>query len=334
MKICTNYIKLWLFLLFFTVGCGSAPKVFNPPPLQKLNIKKFSGLRQRVVVKDITSLQGAQPLIQEMGLIGIEESLTQYAMHSLVQSKYVDVLERVSLNLLKDTLNQEADAEYFDQKTTAKKGKFLGANLLLIGSIDQIEPNISQAQASIKIPYLGSLKGKVDRSAVQVSLRLVNAETSKVIVSAIGRGEVIATGLDLEVNKLPTQKNGEFKLGMTTKTPLGHCFMVAINQAIERIANELHKTPWECKIASAKEDKVFASCGRDLNVRKGLKFTLLHRGEAIQDEAGALLGYEEEEDGSVTIVSVQNKLSVGKHIGQTAPKKGDVLRFQPKVDEE
>ena len=323
------HLNVWLFALLLTVGCGGAPKVFNPPPIQKLNVKEFTGLKHRVVVKDITSLQGAQPLIQELGLVGIEEGLTVYAMNTLVQSKYVDVLERMSLDQLKDTLNQESDAEFFDQKTTAKKGKFLGANTLLIGSIDSIEPNISQAQASIKIPYLGSLKGKVDRSAVQVSLRLVDAETSKVIASAIGRGEVNTTGLNLEVNKLPIEKKGKFKLGMTTKTPLGHCFMVAINQAIEILAAEIRKTPWECKIASVKGNKVYASCGRDLNVRKGTQFTLVHRGEAIQDEEGNLLGYEEEEDGQVKVISVQKKLSVGKHKGETAPKKGDVLRFQP-----
>ena len=325
--------SLWLSLLvsgLLLSGCGGAPKRFTPSPIAPLKLEEFRGLKQRIVVKKIRRLPEADALIKELNLEGIELGLTQYAADELVRSRYVDVLERASLDQVKSSIMQESESdesEFFDQKTTAKKGKFLGAELVLLGNIDRIEPNVSKQQASLKIPYLGSLKATVDRSAVQVSLRIVQVETGKVLAAATGRGEIKTTGLGLEVNKLP--ESGEFKLDMTKKTPLGHCFLLAINQAIEALAKELYTVPWDCKIQRAKGKRVFAGCGLNLNVRKGLKMQLIHRGEAINDDEGNLLGYEEEEDGEVQIVSVQKKLSVGKHDGKTPAKKGDILRFMP-----
>lgn len=318
-----------LFILFMLSACGGAQHSIQLPPLEPLKLSEYTGPRFRVAVGQFKSLKIAQPFLKEIGLEGVEMALTEQMTNLLTESGYVDVLERLNLDRLVTNLNIEADASLFDQSTTGKKGKFVGAEYILVGAIEQIEPNMSVKEVNISIPFMGGLKGNSKQASVQIGVRLVESETGKVLASGIGLGVVKTEGMGLSVNRI-AGFDGKFSLGSTHQTPMGYTFQTALNQALERLAQQLKKLPWSCRVAQVKTPRVFIECGGAHHLKAGMTFSLFKRKGMIKDAKGTVIGYDDSPNGEVTLVSVQPKLSIGTYTGSTqTPTSGDVIVFTP-----
>ena len=119
----------------------------------------------------------------------------------------------------------------------------------------------------------------------------------------------------------------------SSKTPIGFAFNAALYQAIGKVAEALIEAPWSCRVGGATNDRVVIDCGAVHRIKKGMVFAYYSRNGAIKNEEGEVIGYDEEENGTATVTSVQKKAAVAKHTGDKPPKAGDaVVLVQKKAD--
>jgi curli biogenesis system outer membrane secretion channel CsgG len=313
-----------LLITWFLSACGASTPTIQYPELPPLNIPKYIGPKFRVVVAPLKKIDGTDELLQALNLQNLEKLITEQATNALVSTNYVSVLERTNLDGVVNNLNLEADATLFNQKTTKKKGNFLGAELILVGALEKIEPNISSKDLEMNLPYLTKLKASSQHASIQIGLRLVDAETSKILASVTGHGIVKTFGLGIGVNFSSVVTSLDTK----SQTPISYATRMALVEAIVKLTQELAHTPWSCPISEVKDSKIFLNCGSDLNLKKEMVFQLISRNGEIKDDQGQVIGFDESPNGEVSLTAVQPKMSIGTYQKNTVPpKKGDVAIF-------
>ena len=311
---------LTIALLLSACG-GRREATLNFPKLAEPDLPAYTGPRFRVALAPFQSLEAAEALITELGFQGIERSLTELATNSLVKAGYVQVLERSLLNSVVGNQDIEANQELFDQSTTQKKGKFVGAEYTLVGAIEEVEPNLSESEMSASLPSVASLKGSIKQASVRLGLRLVHTGTGEVLAAGVGHGIMKTSGVGLSANL----KGAGAGFSSKGKTPLGFAFNAALYQAISDLAKKLIHSPWSCRVAGASQPRVFIECGAKHRLKKGMVFKYYSRNGEIKNANGEVIGFDEEENGTATITSVQAKASVANHSGSTPPKAGDAV---------
>ena len=324
MKRSTVFLFIILFSIYY-IGCATQVKL-TLPALSKPQLTSYTGPRFRVAVSPFKNLEQAKPLFNQLGFTQVDKALTEMATNILVEAGYVSVLERSLLSGISVNHQIEADAALFDQSTTAKKGKFLGAEYILVGAIEDLEANVSKSELGLKIPHLMNLKTSTTHSSVRLSVRLVHSRTGKILASGIGHGLIKTSGAGLQVNQLSMlglKARAGFK--SSTKTPLGYALHTALYQAIEGLAKKLKTAPWSCRVASVKVPKVFIECGGEHRLKKGMRFEYYTRNGEVKDAQGKVIGYDEQLNGEVILNRVQAKMSIGQHTGKTPPKAGDIV---------
>ena len=319
-------------------GCGGNQKVkatsFGTPEVSKENIddrigKSYGGPKIRVAVGDITELDAAARLFRAMGWEGIGPMLTEQIVTGLVQTGRVAVLERQQLNKVIGNVKREKESDqsrFFNQQSTTKIGEMLGAQAVLIGAITEFEPNVSGGEGGLSVSKLGGLKYHQNKAVVGIDIRLVEQETGRVIYSAHARGEISTAKFD---GRISYSGVGVGSKGWS-RTPLGVATRAAGKKAIGKLVEGLKGLPWEGGIVAVKgRNKVFIDAGGDLNIRKGDRFRVIHRGEEIVGPGGERLGYDETEGGWLEVMLVQEKMSIAKMVEGKVPKAGDRARVQP-----
>ncbi|MGB0646909.1 MAG: CsgG/HfaB family protein, partial [Bradymonadia bacterium] len=155
--------------------------------------QSYNGPKIRVAVGEIKELEAALELYKELGWSGIGPSLTDQITTGLVNTGRVAVLERQQINKVIGNLKLEkesASAKYFNQATTKKTGKLLGAQAILIGAVTEFEPDVSGADGGLNLGQLGGLRYHTDKAVVGVDVRLVDQESGKILAAANGKGEI------------------------------------------------------------------------------------------------------------------------------------------------
>lgn len=326
-------INLCLLLILVCTACTHPAIKFTAPSLSKPNLSSYTGPRFRVTVSTFKNFKAAQGLMTTFGFTGIEKGITELATNILVNAGYLRVLERTLLDGVTSNTDLEANRELFDQSTTSVKGKLLGSEYVLVGSIEDIEPNVSISEAKLKVPYLLNLKTSTSQASVRLGIRLVHAQTGVVLASGIGHGLVKTTGVGLRANRLPIGAFLNASTGFTSssRTPLGFAFYQALFQAIESLAQQLKKSPWSCRIASVSPPRVFIECGALHRLKKGMRFEYYSRKGEIKDAKGKVIGYDDQLNGEVILQNVQPTMSIGLHqLGKTAPSAGDIVVLKQK----
>ena len=318
------YYAIYFIALFslFLFACGGAKEAtLKFPKLDEPQLPTYTGPRFRVALAPFETLEAAQPLLKKIGFDGVEAGLTELATNQLVKAGYLQVLERSRLKSISSNQAMEADAALFDQSTTQKQGKFVGAEYTLIGTIEEVEPNLSQKELNAGIPELAEIKGSLTQASVRLGLRLVHTGTGEVLAAGSGHGVFKTGGIGLSVN-IQGQKVG---FSGKSSTPLGFAFNAALYQSIAELADKLKTSPWSCRVAGNNESRVIIECGAKHRIKKGMVFTYYSRNGAMKDAQGNVIGYDEEENGTATVLSVQSKASVARHEGMKPPKAGDAV---------
>lgn len=317
-------------LALFALACGSTPpkvpEAAAVPTVAKPDAPRYAGPKIRVAVGKFEELEAAKALMEKMGWQGIAPLITEQITTGLVNTGRVTVLERAQIGKLVGNIKTEQDgdmAKYFDQKTTVEKGKFLGAQAILVGSVTEFEPDVSGGDAGFSIGDLAGLKYHENKAVIGIDVRLVDQETGKVLYAAHAKGEIFSNSAGVKVGY------GNVKLGGGgwSKTPLGAATRQAADGATTKLTAGIKAMPWEGKVVDAKGEKVFIDGGKPLNLKQGDRFRIVHRGEAITGPSGEVMGYDETEGGWVELTVVQEKMSIGKVIEGEAPKKGDLVRL-------
>ncbi len=312
-------------------ACGGGQQAAAPTPTPPAaaaapKVERYAGPKIRVAVGNFDAAEGPKALMEKMGWLGVGPMITEQIITGLVNTGRVWVLERQQLGKLVGNIELEQGGDmskYFDQKTTVEKGKFLGAQAILVGTLSQFEPNVGGDNVELGFADIIGLNYHDDKAVVGVEVRLVDQETGKVLHAAHGEAEIKTTEAGLSLGYQGVKLGG----GAFERTPLGKATREATKKALAELVKAVKTLPWEGKVLDVKGDKVFVDGGKALNLKAGDRFRIVHRGDAITGPDGSVVGYDDTEGGWVELTNVQDKMSIGKVVEGEAPKKGDLVRL-------
>ena len=109
----------------------------------------------------------------------------EIAYDELVNSGYFDVVERERLDAVCDELSFDMSG-LVDQSSAARVGKMLGAQYILIGSLN----GLSTRQNGAEIVGIGNKNAQV---YAHISMRVVEVETGRVVLASRGDGRATNT---------------------------------------------------------------------------------------------------------------------------------------------
>lgn len=333
-----NRLGTTMVTISLLAGCGGAPAAAPeseaapaaeaaPASTEERIAASYAGPKIRVAVGKFEELEGTKPLFDALGWKGLGPMVTEQAVTALVKTGRVTVLERTQIGKVIGLTRLETQSsldEYFDQETTVEAGRLLGSQAVLVGAITEFEPDVAGAGAGIDIALLGGLRYHEDKAVIGMELRLVHQETGRVLRAATGRAEVHHR----EVGGGATYEGVSVGGGAWSRTPIGVATRRALDAALAELVAGLPAIPWEGKVVDVRgPDKVFIGAGRDLNLKPGDRFRIVHRGEPITGPDGAVIGYDETDGGWIELVKVQPKMSIAKVLEGDPPKKGDLVRL-------
>lgn len=324
---------------FLTLACGAQQQVksvmkevetstqeTSRSSVDERIAQSYSGPKIRVAVGKIQELEAALELYKELGWSGIGPSLTDQITTGLVNTGRVAVLERQQIGKVIGNLKLEkegASSKYFNQATTKKTGKLLGAQAILIGAVTEFEPDVSGADGGLNLGQLGGLRYHTDKAVVGVDVRLVDQESGKILAAANGKGEIETNTAGATAQYQGVSFGGQ----AWSRTPLGSATRAAAQAALKKLVEGLVQIPWENRVVGVSGTKCFIGAGKDLNLKPGDEFELIKRGDAIKSDDGTVLGYDETTIGRIKLMSVQGKMSIATVLGAAKAEKGMIVRL-------
>ncbi len=251
---------------------------------------------------------------------GMADQLTD----ALMQSGQFVVLERQTLG---DVISEQdlASSGRAMKSKSARTGKITSAQILIKGAVTEYSQSSSGSNSGVSVMGVHIGGGKSE-AHVGLIIRLIDTTTSEVLVSkrVEGKAKSGSFGLDVNIGDVGFGTEG-FK-----KTPLGKATQIAIDNAVEAIAEGLRNIPYQGRVILVKGDNIYLSAGKRTGASVGDVFTVYSRGEELIDpDTGEMLGAEEEELGKVKIYSVKEKFSKARPIGRLeGVEKGNIIRAQ------
>jgi hypothetical protein len=204
--------------------------------------------------------------------------------------------------------------------SAAKIGKVLGAQYLVQVVVNSYEPNVGGKKAGLggfsrKLRAFGGVKAGKNKSYIQLTFKLIDAETTEVIASEV----VEATISELSVGGGGVGWGGAGALGGFlsgySKTPIGQAVMSAVNIGVFELVKQVGNLPLTGSVIKVDDTKVILNLGTGV-VQVGDILTAVSRGEEFVDpETGLSLGAEEQEIGSLKVTSVKEKYSYAEPQG-------------------
>ena len=252
----------------------------------------------------------------------LDDGMTDQLTDALMQSGQFVVLERETLSDVMEEQDLASSGRTMKSKSAAT-GKLTSAQILIKGAITEFESKSSGGGAGIGFGGV-NIGGKSEEAHVGLIIRLIDTTTGEVLESKRVEGKAKSGGLSLGVNVGGVGFGTEgFK-----KMPLGKATQLAIDSAVEFIASKLRMLPFQGSVIKVTDDTVYISAGEKTGAAAGDTFTVYSVGEELVDPVtGEMLGSEEKEIGSVSIVQVKEKYSTAKAVGDVkAMKAGDIIR--------
>lgn len=232
---------------------------------------------------------------------GLADQLTD----ALIQSNAFVVLER-------DTIDDVMDEQDFAQSgrvatsQSARTGQITSAQILIKGTITEFDQETSGNKSGIGIRgiRIGSAKSTAH---VGLIIRLIDATTSQVVASRRVEGKVEGKGLrlGLDVGGFSFD-NDSFK-----ETPMGKATQIAIDEAVEFIAQESRKVSYSARVVKVDSSgQAIISGGSMSGIAPGMSFVVMSvQGELKDPFTGELLGYDQKELGVVTVGRVFDRFA-------------------------
>lgn len=247
---------------------------------------------------------------------GMADQLTD----SLIQSGQFVVLERQDLS---DVIVEQdmASSGRFQKSRSARTGKLTSAQIVIKGIISELETTAKGGNSGINIGglRLGSKKQNVH---IALLIRLIDSTTGEVLDSQRVEGSAKSGGLNFGVDL------GLVGFGTDSykKTPIGKAIQMAMDDAVEFIAERLREEPYKGRVIKVSGDVVYLSAGKKTGVSAGDVFSIESAGEELVDpETGELLGRDLEFIGKAEVFNVHEKYSKARARGVTGIKAGDII---------
>jgi curli biogenesis system outer membrane secretion channel CsgG len=231
------------------------------------------------------------------------------------------------------------------QGTNAKIGRVIGADAILMGTITVFgqdtrnnKVNAGAASGGRLGGFLGAVNvGKrTDKAIVEISYRLVDAESSEVIAVGEARGESKrqSSGIGLAGYGGGVGAGGSVDMTSSNfqETIIGEATVDCVNK-LAAIANSKEQqiaqrnVEVSAKIAEIAGNKVYLAAGSNDGVQQCDKFEVSRVIKEIKDPStGEVLDLQTEKVGELMVTEVREKISIAFFNGTEAPKVGYVVK--------
>ena len=255
----------------------------------------------------------------------IGEGLAEMLTSELSKTGQFIVVERQALgDIVKE--QELGQTGLIRGETAARTGQILGAQIVVRGAVTEFEEQASGGGAGIRFGGFGA-EGKVQNAHVALDIRLIDTSTGQVIAShnAAKSAPAAGGGIGARVGSVTFGGDAFFQ------TPLGQATRAAMQDALQFIMATAFKavTP-SFSIVKVEGGMAYLNAGATSNVRVGDVFMVYSKGEDLVDpDTGLNLGSNEKMIGSIQVITVQEKFSIGTIRGGTgAMKRGDLVKVR------
>lgn len=230
------------------------------------------------------------------------------------------------------------------QGTQAKIGRVQGADAILMGTItvfgsDTRKNNVNTSALGIPTPRIFggvNVGNRTDKAIVEISYRLIDAESSEVIAVGEARGESKRKGNSVGVAGFYGGRGGAGSVDMSSsnfqETVIGEATVDCINK-LSAIANQSESkiarrsADVEAKIADISGNKIYLAAGANDGVQQCDRFEISRIIKEIKDPStGEVLDLQTEKVGELMVMEVRDKISIAYFNGSAMPKVGYVAK--------
>ncbi len=250
-----------------------------------LQLSASAQLKKRIAISRFEDRSGT-------GWHGLGSGVADMLATALVKTGKFGVIERQELDRI--VAEQKlGESGLVTPQTAPKVGQLLGAELFVIGAVTECGTKESNIGGGISV-FGGGLKTKKARTVVDI--RLVNTSTGEIIASEAEEGTESTTGVAVRYENMDFNNQDSWD-----NTDIGKATREAVNKTVELIAANMEKIPWSGKIIKVNSDgTVLMKPGSEGNVKAGMEFFVLRKGEEIKDpDTGLSLGSEESKVGKI-----------------------------------
>ncbi len=231
------------------------------------------------------------------------------------------------------------------QGTNAKIGRVQGADAILMGTITVFGQDTRKNgvnTGAVTNGRLGGVLGSVnvgtrsDKAIVEISYRLVDAESSEVIAVGEARGESKRKSSGFGIAGYGNGNGGNVGANMSSsnfqETIIGEATVDCINK-LAAIANSKDQrigtrtSEVETKIAEVVGKKIYLAAGTNDGVQNCDHFEVSRIIKEIKDPStGEVLDLQTERVGEIMVIEVRDKISIAVFNGSSIPKVGYVAK--------
>lgn len=279
-----------------------------------------AGIKKVVAVQSFENRAGSSQWTTGR-YIDLGDAMADQLTDALVRSGQFVVLERMGLNAV--IVEQDlANSGRFRKSRSARTGELTSAQILVQGVISEIERSANRGGSSLSFGGI-ELENQSQEVRLGLIVRLVDTTTGQVIDSQRVEARALQGGIDARINV----RGIEARTGSVDASPIGKAIQLAINDAVEYIADRLRRVPYRGRVIKVKGDVAYLSAGANHGTSPNDVFSVYSSGEELIDpETGLLLGSEEDLIGRAVVFSVLEKYSKARLIGQREVKSGDIIR--------
>jgi curli biogenesis system outer membrane secretion channel CsgG len=275
--------------------------------------------------------------------VDIGKGVADLIVENLVKSGVYSVIDRKALQKVLDEQNF-SNSDRADVTTAVKIGKLLGVNALIVGSITQFgsdEKTTSVGGGGIRIGGfgIGGVSRKESKAVVNLSARMVSADTAEILGVAGGKGESKRSGTSLLGTGGSSSALGGAGLDMTSSNFAQTIIGEAVIQAVSGLSKELDggagkiagtSVSVDGLVADASGNTLILNVGTKAGVAVGSKLQIKRTGREVKDPAtGRVLRRIEDTVGEVVITEADEVSSVGTFTGANPAKVGDRVVSAP-----
>ena len=156
---------------------------------------------------------------------------------------------------------------------------------------------------------LAGVRVGTSKSVAQVgmTIRLIDSMTHQVLASHRSEGRIENKGMKFAVER----KEGTFESDTYKASPMGKAAQIAIDDAVAFIAEQSRRLAYTARVVKVDESgRAIISCGGQSGVQPGMRFTVMSVREELTDPmTGEVLGYDQEELGTVTVARVLDRIA-------------------------
>jgi hypothetical protein len=245
--------------------------------------------------------------------------LTDVFIRHLAGSGKFTVLERAKVDKVLGEISM-GETSLADPASAVKKGKVLGAEYLIVGTVFQADLGFDIRE----IPYTEQQQVR-DKGVIRVELRIIETTTGKIISSMVGEGIAVKTkSLEKKVYGARLEKYDPF------------FDMPFMHDLYDALANDLTtKTVtafFPFRVILVKDNVITANRGSNFGIKAGDVYNVIRTGAAISDpDTGKTIGKQEAVVGKATVLTVQKEVCTLSLTGLKGDVRlGDILK--PAVD--